>query len=174
MMENEEHPLSVKIIRSKKRRKTVSAKIVGDELFVYLPTGISEEEEKRWVGKMKKWAEDHKKKEELNDSTNLKKVAEKINREYLNGKANLNSIEYVSNQKRIFGSCSVKSRHIRLSDRLAKMPDWVRDYVILHELTHLLYPDHSKSFWRLVNQYRFTERARGYLMACSLNSDEVE
>jgi len=174
MMENIEHPLSVKIIRSNKRKKTIGAKIVSGELLVYLPTGISEEEEKKWVDKMKRWAEEHKKKKELNDSTNLKKLAEKLNREYLNGKARFSSIEYVSNQKRIFGSCSVKSHQIRISDRLAKMPDWVRNYVVLHELTHLIHPNHSKPFWRLVNQYRLTERARGYLMACNLDSDEVE
>lgn len=173
MMKKEEHPLAVKIIRSNKRKKTISAMIVSGKLLVYLPTSISEEEEKKWVDKMRKWAEDHKKEQELHASTNLEKLAEKINRVYLNGRAKFNSIEYVSNQKRIFGSCSITSSQIRISDRLAKMPDWVRDYVVLHELAHLIHPNHSKSFWKLVNQYKLTERARGYLMASNLDSDEV-
>ena len=30
------------------------------------------------------------------------------------------------------------------------MPDWVRDYVIIHELMHLRRLDHSRTYWRLV------------------------
>ncbi|MGI8913207.1 MAG: M48 metallopeptidase family protein, partial [Chloroflexota bacterium] len=63
---------------------------------------------------------------------------------------------------------------IRLSDRLAQVPDWVRDYVIVHELAHLLRADHSPAFWRLVQRYKLAERARGYLMALGLERGEGE
>jgi hypothetical protein len=43
------------------------------------------------------------------------------------------------------------------------MPAWVLDYVILHELTHLLQPGHGGEFWSLLESYPRTERARGYL-----------
>ncbi len=43
------------------------------------------------------------------------------------------------------------------------MPDWVVDYVLLHELTHLLEAGHTKSFWQLVDRYPRAERAKGYL-----------
>jgi predicted metal-dependent hydrolase len=35
----------------------------------------------------------------------------------------------------------------------------------MHEMTHLQYPNHSKGFWAKVGEYKFTERARGFLIA---------
>ena len=63
---------------------------------------------------------------------------------------------------------------IRLSDRIADMPRWVQDYVIIHELTHLIHPDHPKKFWEKVNRYKYAERAKGYLIAVGMESDEGE
>ena len=51
--------------------------------------------------------------------------------------------------------------------QLAAFPDWVVDYVIVHELAHLAVADHSPEFWALVSRYPRTERARGYLIAKS-------
>jgi predicted metal-dependent hydrolase len=55
----------------------------------------------------------------------------------------------VRNQKWRWGSCS-PSGLICLNWRLVKMPDAVRDYVMLHELMHLKRMDHSPKFWKLV------------------------
>jgi predicted metal-dependent hydrolase len=55
----------------------------------------------------------------------------------------------VRNQQSRWGSCSPNG-HICLNWRLVTMPNWVRDYVIIHELMHLKRLDHSKKFWKLV------------------------
>jgi predicted metal-dependent hydrolase len=47
------------------------------------------------------------------------------------------------------------------------MPAWVIDYVLLHELAHLVVPSHNSAFWALVARYPKTERARGYLEGVS-------
>jgi predicted metal-dependent hydrolase len=57
----------------------------------------------------------------------------------------------VRNQRWRWGSCS-RSGHICLNWRLVKMPDAVRDYVMLHELMHLKRMDHSPKFWKLVEK----------------------
>ena len=62
---------------------------------------------------------------------------------------------------------------MRLSTRLARFPTWVRDYVIVHELAHLVHAGHTPAFWRLVDRYPMAERARGYLIAKS-GDDETE
>lgn len=56
------------------------------------------------------------------------------------------------------------------------MPSWVQDYIIIHELTHLMYPDHSKKFWETVNRYKYAERAKGYLIALGVEyiAEETE
>lgn len=55
----------------------------------------------------------------------------------------------IRNQKWRWGSCS-PGGHIRLNWRLVAMPDWVRDYVLIHEIMHLKRLDHSNAFWKLV------------------------
>jgi predicted metal-dependent hydrolase len=55
----------------------------------------------------------------------------------------------IRNQRWRWGSCS-PTGHICLNWRLVTMPDWVRDYVLIHELMHLKRMDHSRKFWRLV------------------------
>lgn len=55
----------------------------------------------------------------------------------------------VRDQKHRWGSCS-SSGLICLNWRLVTMPDWVRDYVMYHELMHLKRMDHSPTFWRYV------------------------
>jgi predicted metal-dependent hydrolase len=55
----------------------------------------------------------------------------------------------VRNQRWRWGSCS-REGHICLNWRLIRMPDSVRDYVMIHELMHLKRMDHSPKFWKLV------------------------
>jgi predicted metal-dependent hydrolase len=71
----------------------------------------------------------------------------------------------IRNQRWRWGSCS-RTGHICLNWRLVAMPEWVRDYVIVHELMHLKRLDHSPKFWKLVAaacpQY---QEARAWLRA---------
>jgi len=165
--------MKLNIIRSQRREKTIAAKIIKDELYIYLPAKLSSKEEKKWVDKIVQQMEMRKRKQDLNKDKFLLEHAHRLNLRYFNGSVKITSIEYVTNQNSLFGSCSIRSGAIRISHRLAKMPTWVRDYVIIHELAHLVQPNHSKSFWKLVNQYKYAERARGYLMAKGMEEDEM-
>ena len=98
----------------------------------------------------------------------LEKRAQHLNKKYFNGRLKWNELKYVTNQNKRYGSCSPAQKKIRLNHRLASMPEFVRDYVIVHELAHLEQANHGPKFWELVYQYPLTERARGYLMAVDL------
>ncbi len=107
------------------------------------------------------------------DDSDLEQRARELNRQYFGGKLRWKSIRWVSNQNNTrFGSCTPNQGTIRLSHRLAKMPAFVLDYVLVHELAHLLEANHGAGFWRLVNQYPRTERAWGYLMAVGMETLE--
>ena len=77
------------------------------------------------------------------------------------------SVRWVDNQRSRWGSCTPADRTIRISGRVRAMPPYVVDYVLLHELTHLLVHGHGDEFWAWVDRYPLTERARGFLEGVS-------
>ena len=161
----------IKIIRSPRRKRTVQAKKIDNVFHVYLPMGFSSADEQKWVNKMVDQWKTRERKHELNSDGMLQQRAEKLNQRYFQGKLEY-EIHFAPKQKKRFGSCSPFSKMIRISNRIASMPHWVQDYVLMHELTHLWYPDHSSDFWKKVNEYPLTERARGYLIAVGLVDED--
>jgi hypothetical protein len=72
------------------------------------------------------------------------------------------SIRWATNQTRRWGSCSPESGQIRISERLRRVPGWVLDAIIVHELAHLVIADHSGAFRALADRYpRQHDAARG-------------
>jgi predicted metal-dependent hydrolase len=164
--------MDVKIIRSGRRKRTISARQDGDTMVLYLPTGLTPIEEQSWVDRMRARLERSKTLRSLKTDDALRERTEELNRTYFGGDLHVAEIKYVDNQNHRFGSCTPSNATIRLSHRLAEMPVWVLDYVIVHELAHLLQPNHSARFWRLVNRYKLTERARGYLIAKGMEGED--
>ncbi len=58
----------------------------------------------------------------------------------------------IRKQKTRWGSCSVKN-NISLNINLVRLPDDLRDYVLLHELVHTRIRNHSKAFWSELNKF---------------------
>ncbi len=163
--------MEVKVIRSARRRKTISARVEGDVMVVRAPAHISEKELDEAIEKLKARIQRRQQAKELSDA-DLEQRAQELNRRYFDGKLRWRSIRWVTNQNKRFGSCTPSQGTIRISHRLAAMPAWVLDYVIVHELAHLVESNHGPRFWVLVNRYPRTERARGYLMAVGLENEE--
>jgi predicted metal-dependent hydrolase len=155
----------VEVRRSQRRRRTVSAYRDGERVVVLIPAQFSRAEEREWVDRMLERLSARDRRAHRSDSE-LEARARRLARAYLPDHASLvrpASVRWVTNQNGRWGSCTPTDRTIRLSHRVQDMPGWVVDYVLLHELAHLVVPSHSREFWSLVARYPRSERARGYL-----------
>jgi predicted metal-dependent hydrolase len=160
---------AIEVRRSRRRRRTVSAYREGGRTIVLIPARFSADEERTWVDAMMRKLAAGDKRRRPSDQQLLERAAD-LSRRYLDGRAKPLSIAWVTNQNSRWGSCTPSEGTIRISARVKGMPAWVLDYVILHELTHLLQPGHGLEFWTLLKSYPRTERARGYLEGVAATS----
>ncbi|AEV88483.1 metal-dependent hydrolase [Actinoplanes sp. SE50] len=155
----------VEVRRSQRRRRTVSAYRDGERVVVLIPDRFSRAEETEWVERMLARLAAREERLRHTDDELLAR-ARRLTGRYLAEYAGLvapASVRWVTNQNGRWGSCTPDDATIRISHRIQEMPDWVVDYVLLHELAHLVVPSHNARFWELVNRFPKAERARGYL-----------
>lgn len=157
--------VEIEVRRSARRRRTVSARREGKRIVVMIPAGFSRAEEAHWVAKMVARLDTGTPRGRRRASTDaaLMRRARELSDEYLDGRGHPVSVRWVAIMRTRWGSCTPADRTIRISQKLQEMPSWVQDYVLVHELAHLLVPGHGADFWALVGRYPRTERARGYL-----------
>jgi predicted metal-dependent hydrolase len=155
----------VEVRRSARRRRTVTAYREKGRTVVLIPAAFSPAEERRWVAQMvaKLQTREERRRRSLGGDEELMARARTLSAAHLDGLAEPVSVRWVENQNRRWGSCTPADGSIRLSSRLRSMPEYVVDYVLVHELVHLLEPGHDERFWALVARYPRAERARGFL-----------
>ena len=66
-------------------------------------------------------------------------------------KINIYNKIYIRDQKTRWGSCSSKG-NLNFNWRLIMAPLFIMDYIVVHELAHLVHPNHSRDFWKLVKK----------------------
>ncbi|MEP7055456.1 MAG: M48 family metallopeptidase [Actinomycetota bacterium] len=161
---------TVEVVRSARRRRTVSAYRDGDRTVVLMPARTSAADELRWVDAMVARLAKQDSRRKPSDEA-LAARAESLSSRHFGGRARPASIRWVATMASRWGSCTPTDGSIRISDRLRGAPLWVLDYVVVHELAHLLVPDHSTAFWDLVAAYPRAELARGYLLGLAAAAD---
>jgi predicted metal-dependent hydrolase len=159
--------LPVEIIRSPRRRRTVSARLVDGTIEVRVPAGLPPELERAQVQSLV----DRMERRHTATGVDVHRRALALARTH--GLPTPTSVRWVANQHQRWGSCSPGTGDIRVSDRLAAFPPWVLDYVLVHELAHLVEANHSPAFHRLVDRYPLAERARGFLLAQGYGEDDA-
>ncbi|WP_017198570.1 M48 family metallopeptidase [Arthrobacter sp. M2012083] len=159
----------VVVRRSARRRRTVAAFWEDGNAVVAIPASFTKSQEQEWVRRMlvklKKQGERQTGAGRRRPATDqaLAKHAEHLSETYLGGRAVPTSVRWVANQNSRWGSATPADGTIRLSNKLQTMPQWVIDYVLVHELAHLLVAGHNAEFWKLVEGYPETQRAKAFL-----------
>jgi predicted metal-dependent hydrolase len=158
----------VEVRRSSRRKRTVTAYRERDTIVVLIPQRMSKTDEQTFVRDMvqKVLAREARASAPRGDEA-LAARAHELAATYLapalDQMPEPTAVSWVTNQQQRWGSCTPSTGLIRLSHRLQPLPAWVVDYVLLHELAHLVEPTHSDRFWSLVGRYPAAEKAKGYL-----------
>jgi len=153
----------VRIITSRKRRRTVSARLRSGVLELLVPSSMPHSEREHWAEVMSRRLQRRAERARPSDER-LVERAKKLNERHFGGRLRWSSIGF-ADMERLWGSCTFTDGAIRIAKRAAPLPEWVLDYLLMHELAHLVHSDHGAEFHELENLYPLTERARGYLLA---------
>lgn len=153
---------AVEIVRSTRRRKTVSAFVRDGRIVVQVPARLAPEEEARLVAKMVARVTGRDRARRAGGDAELQARADRLADDYLDG-VRASKVSWSDRMERRWGSCTSATGEIRISSRLAAMPRYVLDAVLVHELAHLVVPDHSVRFRALLGRFPDAERARGFL-----------
>ncbi len=153
------NPLPVQIIRSQRRKRTMQASIIDGMVRVLVPAGLGATDERRMVDNLVAKVTAKATAGRIDLTARSRRLAQRYRL------PTPRAIEWSPRQLSRWGSCTPSADTIRISNRLAAMPPWVLDAVLIHELAHLAVPHHGSDFQALVQRYELTERATGYLMA---------
>jgi hypothetical protein len=156
----------VSLVRSGRRRRTYKWSLVDGRVQLEVPRGLSGAEEARISAKVAEQARRRlARAERASDEQLLQQARELASRHVRAALPRLRSVAWSDRQGHRWGSCTSETGAIRLSSRLHDLPNYVLDAVLVHELAHLLEPNHSARFHQLASTYPLAERARGFLEA---------
>lgn len=153
----------IRIVASRQRRRTVAARLRSGVLELLVPSWMPQAERQQWAETMRRRLERRMQRSRPTDER-LDERARALNLRHFGGRLRWTSIGY-ADMAHTWGSCTFTTGAIRVARRAATLPDWVLDYLLVHELAHLEHSDHGPAFHEMVNRYPLTERAMGYLMA---------
>ena len=161
----------VEIRTSTRRRKTIGAHWEGDTIVVVVPHRLPKRDRQAYADELASRLIASRARRRPTDAALTARAAE-LSRQYLDGRAAPSSVTWSSRQQARWGSCSPGDRTIRISDRLKGVPAWVLDTVLLHELAHLLHPEHSAEFHTLVDRHPRMAESGAFLAGYALGLEQ--
>lgn len=177
MAQQNEHSIHVDggevvVIRSAKRKRTVTADMTGGVLRLRVPMRLSRAEVETHARAFRKRLASTQSRSGRSDAALLERSRE-LSQQYLDGTAQPQSVTWSQQQLKRWGSTTSTTGTIRISARLRTMPEWVVDSVLVHELAHLIHADHGPGFQALVARYPRTREADAFLAGVSWAEQNV-
>ena len=163
--------LPVTVRGSTRRRKTVQLTRSGGGYLLLVPASMPESEQREWASRLIERLHLREERPRRATDADLRERAGRLSGRHFDGRANPRSVRWVDNQTTRWGSCTPATGDIRISRRVGAFPEYVLDYVLMHELAHLFESGHGPRFWALLSDFPHTERARGFLQGVSWQSD---
>jgi hypothetical protein len=159
----------VELRTSNRRRRTATAFWEAGRIVVVLPSHVRGAQRTAMVEWLVEKVRARRPGLGISDQA-LAERAQQLADRYVDGTAP-RSIRWVANQTKRWASCSSDTGEIRMSERLRAVPEWVLDAVLVHELAHLLEPNHSPRFHELANRHPRQREANLFLDGYQLGLD---
>lgn len=156
----------LELVRSTRRRRSATAFGRDGRVVVQLPAGLPAAEEERLIASLVSRVTGRNRAQQQGGDERLRERAATLADTYLDG-VRPSEIRWSSRMRRRWGSCTQATGVIRISDRLAGVPDYVLDSVLVHELAHLLESGHGPGFKRLIARFPDLDRADAFLAGMS-------
>lgn len=158
--------LTIPIVLQRGKRKMLAISVtLREELLVKAPFTMPEREIERFLNQKRYWIYKQMKRiQDMNQNRidrsedeirHLKQQARDVLTKRTEYYKVLLGVEYarirIGDQKTLWGSCSSR-KTLSYNWRLVLMPREIQDYVVVHELCHLIEMNHSKAFWDKVGE----------------------
>lgn len=150
------------VIRSARRKKSISAYRQGGRIVISIPARLSKADERAIVPEMIAKIRSQEESKTPGEESLLARIDELLTELAPEIKSRPISVTWRAMRER-WGSCTSVDRTIRISDRLKFAPDFALDYVLFHEAIHLEHFDHGEKFSEVLARFEDSELASAYL-----------
>ena len=150
------------VLRSKRRKKSISAYRQGGRIIISIPARMSKADERSVIPEMIAKIRAQEADESPSETMLMQRCVQLLERYAPEITICPKSINWRQMRER-WGSCTSVDATIRISDRLKGAPDYALDYVLFHEAIHLHYFDHGPEFKAVLARFPEVSRAEAYL-----------
>ena len=150
------------VIRSKRRKKSISAYRQGGRIVISIPARLSKADERAIVPEMIAKIRSQEADITPSEASLAERIDQLLSELAPEITARPSSVNWRPMRER-WGSCTGVDRTIRISDRLKLAPKYALDYLLFHEAIHLYIPDHGPEFTEILSRFEESELASAYL-----------
>lgn len=151
------------VIRSTRRKRNIAAYRQGGQIIVSIPARLSKADERSVVPEMVAKIRASEASRTIDASALCARVGDQLAKWAPEITERPTSVTWKKVMNERWGSCTSVDGTIRISERLAKVPDYVLDFVLFHEGIHLRFGDHGSQFKSLIARFPHGELAQAYL-----------